>query len=154
MKRTWSNLDDLYTPEPMSGCWLWLRCVNAKGYGLLKWSKQRRIAHRFFFEVHRGAIPRGLMVCHKCDNPSCVNPGHLFLGTAGDNARDMESKRRGRHPRGEQNLGGGKLTEAAVAAILTSHAAGAGRTGLALAFGVGLTMIDNIIGRKNWRHVR
>lgn len=86
---------DKYIPEPNSGCWLWIANANRTGYGCLSDSKQR-LAHRISWEIHRGPIPEGLYVLHKCDVPICVNPEHLFLGTHQDNMDDMVRKGRGR----------------------------------------------------------
>lgn len=83
-----------FVPEPNSGCWLWTKNTVAEGYGTIRaWGKNWR-AHRVSWVLHYGAIPAGQMVCHRCDNPSCVNPDHLFLGTAKDNASDMVRKNR------------------------------------------------------------
>lgn len=83
------------------GCWVWQGSKNRDGYGLFMRDGRRRPgrrcerASRVSWELHRGPIPRGLWVLHKCDNPSCVNPDHLFLGTVQDNVADM--MRKGRH---------------------------------------------------------
>lgn len=73
-------------------CWQWLGSKSSKGYGV--YGKPRQRAHRMVWELYYDKIPGGLMVLHKCDNPLCCNPKHLFLGTAGDNARDMAAKGR------------------------------------------------------------
>jgi hypothetical protein len=89
------------SPEPNSGCWLWTALCSAWGYGRISKAGVTQYAHRLSWELHRGPITDGLFVLHRCDQPACVNPVHLFLGTAGDNARDMAAKGRQvfqRHP--------------------------------------------------------
>ena len=78
------------------GCWDWIAAVDRRGYGLLRARHPRRLvrAHRVSWELHYGAIPSGVEVCHSCDRPRCVRPGHLFLGTHRDNLRDAWDKGR------------------------------------------------------------
>ncbi len=77
-------------------CWEWQNATNNIGYGMFRWKTGKmRTAHRASYELHIGPIPDGLVVCHKCDNPKCVNPEHLWVGTMKDNHDDMVSK--GRH---------------------------------------------------------
>ena len=93
-----------YIPEPNTGCWLWMADVDQKGYGRFSLNGGKRVkAHRFSWKVHNGEIPeeldgqdyRGPCILHSCDNPTCVNPHHLFVGTQFDNIKDMIQK--GRH---------------------------------------------------------
>lgn len=83
------------TPEPNSGCWLWLGAVTLKGYGHLKIRPRDWAAHRLAFTVFVRSLNEGEFVLHKCDTPACVNPDHLFTGSQADNLADMG--RKGRH---------------------------------------------------------
>lgn len=83
-------------------CWTWTACTHHQwGYGHFRAGGKLVTAHRYSWELHNGPIPPGMRVCHRCDNPPCVRPAHLFLGTDADNAHDMIAK--GRHYRGEHN---------------------------------------------------
>lgn len=80
-------------------CWLWTGYLEL-GYGRFRTGKGKRMnAHRFSYQLHKGSIPPGLLVCHKCDTPACVNPDHLFLGTPQANVDDMHRKNRWKRPR-------------------------------------------------------
>lgn len=138
-----------WTPEPFSGCHLWIGSGTYHGYGLLLGKR----AHRLSWELFRGPIPDGLLVCHKCDTRPCVNPEHLFLGTSKDNAHDKMRKgrwRRGDRPQGESSAQA-KLKEIDALFILTSSESS---RDLATRFQVCKETINNIKGRRTWRHLQ
>lgn len=91
-----------YIPEPNTGCWLWIGTLRgSNSYGVIKSHGKNTPAHRYAYEAFKGKIPEGLIVCHHCDMPSCVNPNHLFIGTQADNEADKV--RKGRQSRGERH---------------------------------------------------
>jgi hypothetical protein len=85
---------DKIMPEPNTGCWLWAGRLHYKGYGEIGFFSKKQKAHRVSWLLHKGEIPDGLFVCHKCDTPACVNPDHLFLGDNKDNIDDSVRKKR------------------------------------------------------------
>jgi hypothetical protein len=90
----WAKVDKKGDDE----CWPWKAYRNKQGYGRLGIAASQCVnAHRFSWVLHNGSIPTGIFICHKCDNPSCVNPKHLFVGTRQDNTNDMMIKKRGKH---------------------------------------------------------
>lgn len=139
------NADDFWAsalPEPNSGCHLWERCVNPRGYGVVNWQGSARLAHRVAFSLFYGEPKRGAVVGHRCDNPACVNPSHLFLGSQADNVRDMDRKGRRRNAplRGSRHPNA-KLSADAVG-IIRAHI-GPARI-MASRFGVTPEQINNI----------
>lgn len=91
------------SPEPNSGCWLWLGCTNHKGYGKIRVGSKQEFAHRVSYEIHTRQIPDGLQIDHLCRVRCCVNPDHLEPVTAGENIRRGETgKHRGKHRGGRR----------------------------------------------------
>lgn len=132
-------------------CWPWRGTIRRKGYGQMSVAGRTRLAHRLAYELAVGPIPDGLQVCHRCDNPPCCNPAHLFLGTAADNQHDKGAK--GRAARGSANGGGGKLTEDQVRTIKARLARGDTPVALSHAYGVSAAMIRYIRSGKKWGHL-
>ena len=130
------------------GCLIWSGSKSTKGYGRVWWEGRLHQAHRASYTANVGAIPEGLHVLHRCDNPSCINHEHLFLGTNLDNVQDKVAK--GRLPSGESRANA-KLTEAAVLEIRKSPL---GKKSLAKLYGVCPTVILEVRRGKRWPHVR
>lgn len=86
-----------------STCWLWVASTDPKGYGIFWDGYQQIKAHRYSYTIYKGLIPIGIYVCHLCDNPSCVNPDHLWLGSAKDNIQDCIKKGRKNMPKGDNH---------------------------------------------------
>ncbi len=139
----------------LTGCWHWPGSKNKDGYGRVWLNKTYRLAHRYSWEFHNGAIPSGLCVCHHCDNPACVNPAHLFLGTHRENIQDAVRKGRMRPQRmpGERHPNA-KLTEEQVAKIrFRTKYKTMSRRELAESFGVSWSAIAHVQKGRGWNHV-
>jgi hypothetical protein len=131
-----------------TGCWIWTGTMDGKGYGMVSFRSKDRRAHRVSYEVFKGAIPAGMHIRHRCDTPSCVNPAHLVLGTAKDNAMDREARGR-RNVRGE-GIGTSKLTHEQVVDIKTSSLS---NKTITEKYGVKSTHIWRIRSGQSWGHV-
>ena len=135
-----------------SGCWIWKGIKNKQGYGKFNAPHNHQIrAHRYSWEMVNGPILNGLNVCHKCDNPSCVNPDHLFLGTTSENLIDASNK--GRITHGEKHPSS-KLNSLKVKEIRNLYSQeGRSLSWLAIQFDVTPQSIFAIVNRKTWRHI-
>lgn len=155
---TTACIESRIAPDLNSGCWLWMLGLDRYGYGRFRGVT----SHRASWVAYRGEIPSGLHVCHHCDTPACVNPSHLFVGTASDNMRDMI--RKGRQARGSRGPGGppwgkdrlpvqAKLTANDVTSIRQRRAAGESAAALALVFSVTKQSIRRVVRGATWSHV-
>lgn len=143
--------------KPDSGCWEWKGSIGSNGYGTFRLPSPFRDvvgAHRVSYSLHKGPIPIGLVVRHKCDNPICVNPDHLEVGTKADNSKDMVM--RGRMPirdqAGEKN-GAAKLTADDVSKIRTMINLGKRNTDIAALFGVTHSAVSSIRRGTSWNYM-
>lgn len=157
----WDRVD---TSDP-DACWEWKGQRSSRGYGYWRINGHQVATHRLAYQLEIGPIPEGFYVCHHCDNPPCINPRHLFAGTAKDNFEDSVAK--GRMPRhyGDDNgsrkhpetravgerHGMAKLTVEDVRAILERLAKGERLLPLANEYGVSISTISNIKTGKRWR---
>ncbi len=141
-------------------CWLYLN-RSSSGYGQMKHQGRNIGAHRVSWEIHHGPIPNGSWVLHRCDNPPCVRPEHLFLGTPGDNSRDRNDKGRANHqgypahryvPRGEE-VEQSRLAESEIPRIRERFASGESMRSIARSHGVTHEAIRKVIRRETWTHV-
>lgn len=140
------RFDSKYVAVPESGCWLWISTTKHTGYGGLWMGGESVGAHRASWLLHRGPIPAGLAVCHKCDTPLCVNPDHLFLGTPAENVADKTIK--GRAAKGASHALA-KLTDSLAQEIFL---AGGTQAEIADKYGVHQSQVSNIKRRVTWAH--
>ena len=144
--RFWSKVDICEWDK----CWMWVSSATPGGYGRFRLNDKRKDAHahRIAWILTRGDIPAGLCILHRCDNPKCVNPNHLFLGTVRDNNKDMAKK--GRVSRGETHPFA-KLTEHMAREIKQSKDS---TSTLTKKFGIGAGIIQRIRRGEAWSHVK
>ena len=150
-ERFWEKVDKKSDEE----CWNWIAFKNSDGYGKFRLYKDQDMitAHRTSWILHYGNVPNGLQVLHHCDNPSCVNPKHLFLGTHQDNMNDMYKKKRHGNFKGENNKNS-KLKEVEVQEIRRLYATGKiFQRELVSMFKVSTIQIKAIINKRSWRHI-
>jgi hypothetical protein len=167
--RFWRGVNKDGPIHPVHGqCWVWTLGLFENGYGAFWVGDRQKRAHRYSWEVHVGPIPKGKRILHRCDNPCCVNPKHLFVGTDADNIADMVAK--GRHPHGEthgsvtkpearprgEGHGMAKLTDEDVREIRRLYrwrSKEFGTYGLANRYNVTQHLIVLILQGKIWTHV-
>ena len=134
-----------------SGCIEWT-ASKTRAYGSCRLAGKTELAHRFSWKLFKGKIPKNLHVLHKCDNPPCVNPNHLFLGTNTDNMLDRNNK--GRQSKGSDQ-GQAKLTEDQVRDIRKKYIRGKyGAIKLSREYKVSDVTINGIVTRKSWTHIK
>lgn len=134
------------------GCWLWTGAFKRGGYGQLMIANRMVSAHRAAWGLANGPIPPGMHVLHRCDNPPCVNPAHLFLGTNADNSKDKIAKGRQRGPKGEAHPAA-KLSDGDVVEIRRRWAAGETQAVIGRDFGATQAHVSQIVTMKTWRHL-
>lgn len=132
-------------------CWNWGYSKTPYGYGGFTFKRKRYIASRISYETYVGEIPEGMHVCHKCDNPSCVNPNHLFIGTVQENMTDMVNKNRS--AKGSHHSQA-KLNESSVKEIKKLLKQNVSHKELAEKFGVGVRAISKINLGQRWGYIQ
>lgn len=150
-QRFWDKVE-IESPD---GCWLWSASTTHNGYGTFRLPRNGKLvrAHRLSYESAHGPIPDGMFVCHSCDTRNCVNPSHLFVGTAKENTADMMRKKRHRPvgPIGE-SAGASKLKEDEVRTIRACRDL-LPQTELGRVFGVSQDSVSLILAGKTWKHI-
>jgi hypothetical protein len=144
--------------QQQESCWFWTGAKNELGYGYIDVQGRQSLAHRVSYELQIGPIPAGLLVLHECDNPSCINPTHLTVGTQSKNMRDKLKRGRANNPRGEahwmygksEGLPSAKLNWKSVREIRERYASGEVQTALAAKYGVGQGTISSIVRNETW----
>lgn len=152
-ERFWNRVDKT------GDCWNWMGSLNLSGYGQVKLLRKAKMCHRITFEVTFGPIPEGMQVCHRCDNPRCVRPEHLFLGTPKNNVDDCISKNRRRYKhgsvpkrKGEFN-GRAKLIESVVDELRKRTWNYGDKAKEARRLGISASTINWVLSGRTWSHI-
>lgn len=163
------RFEEKYVPEPNTGCWFWIAAVIGRGYGQFRYQGRLWVAHRVSWELAYGPVPAELWVLHKCDQPCCVNPEHLFLGTHDDNMDDMVRKARSasgvrngavlhrermsRCDSERHKAAVRKLTDSDVLEIRRLAALGGlTQTELGARFGISQRQVSNVVRLEQWKN--
>jgi len=150
MKSIKERFEEKFVVDEETGCWNWTASLRGSdGYGGFSIGKKRLRANRASWLIYCSEIPDGLCVCHSCDNPLCVNPDHLFLGTQQDNMTDKVNKGRQQNSKGEQN-GRAKLTEKQIINIINDHRK---QKEIAKDYNVCQQHVSLIKKGKSWKHL-
>lgn len=147
-ERFWPQVDRKGPDE----CWNWMGFKNSAGYGRLRVDGRKELAHRVSWSDRNGAIPNGLCVLHRCDNPACVNPSHLFLGTRTVNNADRHSKGRSGAPHGEKSSFA-RFRDDQIPYVCALLKAGLSQSDVARAYGVHKGTISHIARGGTWGHI-
>lgn len=135
-------------------CWEWTGFTDKAGYARITIRCRSLLGHVLSYLLHNGPIPGKLHVCHSCDNPKCVNPRHLWLGTHQENMADRDKKGRGGvSGRWGEQIHFAKLTPEKVKEIRTCVALGAKQVDMAKRFGVGKPAINSIVNNRTWKQI-
>jgi|WetSurMetagenome_2_1015567.scaffolds.fasta_scaffold29718_5 hypothetical protein len=150
--------DNVIKGEAVADCWIWSKWLDKDGYGRMTFKGKKYAAHRLSRIVNNGEIPYNLYVLHKCDNPSCVNPDHLFLGTQQDNIDDCRNKGRANTSHNFKKIygssnGSSHITEQDVLNIRLRYDKGVQQKILANQFGIGRATVWAIVHRHSWTHI-
>lgn len=135
-----------------NGCWVWQKSKHRQGYGNVAFKRKCRLAHRVSWEIFKGNLDKDILVCHKCDNPPCINPDHLFLGTDRDNSLDAFAKGRIQRYKGSDHYYS-KLNDENVIAIRNMRKKGKTQEYLSKVFSVNISTIKDVLSRRSWMHL-
>lgn len=161
VKRQWPSVEERFwkNVDKSDDCWIWTGCKTGNGYGAIRVNTKQKSAHRVSWELANGQnIPQGMVVLHSCDNPLCVRPSHLSIGTTDENSKDMARKGRAsrsgpKMPAAGERNGSAILTENDVRQIRIQQSQGQSAKQLAAQYGVTDISVRNIVRGKTWKHV-
>lgn len=154
IERFWKYIDIPNQLLNKNACWLWNGLTNIHGYGVFGLNRKSYNAQRIMYLLSYPAWKQDTYICHKCDNPQCCNPKHLFAGTAKDNVIDRDNKGRGKVPDQKgSNHSRTKLTEANIIDMRKQYAQGVKQGTLAKQYNIGQYQVSRIVNHKRWTHI-